>query len=47
MTNNELIYNALKHFEEQHYETESEKWQTKINKLIDKYKAKAKNLGDN
>lgn len=37
MTEKEIIYKALKEYENNHYMDEGKKWQIMINKLIDKF----------
>ena len=40
MTRDEIIYNALVEYENNHYESENDKWQETINDLIKEYKEK-------
>lgn len=40
MTENEIILNALIEYEENHFETEDEEWQKKVNNLLDDYQAR-------
>ena len=37
LTDKEIISLALREYEENHWETESQKWQKNINKLMEKY----------
>ena len=37
MTDNEMIYKALQEYEKNHYESEDDKWQEQVNKLINGY----------
>lgn len=40
MTNNEMVLNALIEYEENHYESEDDKWQKQINRLMSEYRNK-------
>lgn len=42
MTNNEMVLNALIEYEENHYESEDDKWQKQINRLMSEYRNKVK-----
>ena len=45
LTKDEIILKALKEYEENHYATESQVWQKKINALIDKWTTKLNKIG--
>lgn len=38
MTDKEIIFKALKEYEENHYASYDDKWQKQINRLIEKYR---------
>lgn len=42
MTKNEIILEALIQYEENNWESEDDKWQDKVNDLIDEYREKVK-----
>lgn len=42
MTKNEIILEALIQYEENNWEGEDDKWQDKVNDLIDEYREKVK-----
>ena len=46
MTKSEMILQALIEYEENNYETEDDKWQRQINKLISDYENKVKQEGE-
>ena len=37
MTDNEMILEALREYEENHWQSEDDKWQEQINNLISRY----------
>lgn len=38
MSDKEIIFWALKEYEENHYDSNDDKWQKQMNKLIEKYR---------
>lgn len=46
MTDSEMILQALVEYEENNYESEDDKWQRQINRLISDYKNKVSQEGE-
>lgn len=46
MTDSEIILQALVEYEENHYESEDDKWQRQITRLISDYKNKVRQEGE-